>query len=269
MHPIILFGMSRVVVVRGMNPHSMVEVGLKYFLKPNFRRVVLKPNLILDEPPPTTTPVDTVEALVKWYLGGGYEVVVAEGSGWCETFHAYRRLGYFKLHEVYGVKLVDLNNDEFEVVRNSKALFLKEFEFPLTLKDAYIVSVPILKEHSITKVTLSLKNMLGATLGEKGRVARKGRFHRKLNESIVDVNLYLKPSLAVIDGRIAGVGGELHARPRELGLMIFSNDLVAADAIAAKFLGYDPLKIPHIKLAQEAGLGIADLSRVEVITESV
>jgi uncharacterized protein (DUF362 family) len=63
----------------------------------------------------------------------------------------------------------------------------------------------------ITKVTLSLKNVLGATLGEKARVAKKGRFHKKLDESIVDINSYLKPCLAVIDGRIAGVGGVLGA----------------------------------------------------------
>lgn len=257
--------MSKVVVVRGRDPYIMVEKALRYFVKPSVRRVVLKPNLILAEPPPTTTPCDIVEALVKYYLRDGFEVVVAEGSGWCDTFEAYRRLGYLGLREKYGVKLVDINNDDFEVVRNLNAFFLKEFEFPLTLKNAYIVSVPILKEHSITKVTLSLKNMLGATIGERARVAKKGRFHRKLDESIVDINLYLKPKLAVIDGRIAGLGGELGARPKELGVMIVSEDLVAADAVGASYLGKNPLTISHLKLAQKAGLGIADLSRIEII----
>ncbi len=257
--------MPRVIVVRDENSFEMVRRGLSFFKKPSKRKIVVKPNLITIEPPPTTTPLDTVEALVQYYVEKGYEVIIAEGSGWCDTFEAYERLGFTRLAEKYGVRLVDLNNDEFEVIENPNALFLKKFELPLTLKNAYIISVPILKEHSITGVTLSLKNMLGATLGEKGRIARKGRFHRRLDESIVDINMYIKPSLAVIDGRIAGIGGELRAKPKKLNIMIFSEDLVAADAVATKFLGKDPAKITHIMLAEKAGLGIADLNRIEIV----
>ncbi len=256
--------MSRVVVVRGRSPSAMVEAGLEYFDCPSGGRVVLKPNLIAAQPPPTTTPCETVEALARYYLERGCEVVVAEGSGWCDTFEAYGKLGYLRLQEL-GVRLIDLNRDSFEVVEDPRALFLKRFELPVTLREAYIVSVPVLKEHSITGVTLSLKNMLGATLGEEARVARKGRFHVKLDESIVDINLYLKPKLAVIDGRVAGLGGELRSHPRELGIMVFSSDLVAADAIGARWLGKDPERIRHIQLAQRAGLGTADLSKIEVI----
>ncbi|MEM3451561.1 MAG: DUF362 domain-containing protein, partial [Nitrososphaerales archaeon] len=178
---------------------------------------------------------------------------------------AYEKLGYFKITNNYGVKLIDLNKDKYEIRENHNALFLKKFEFPLTLKDAYIISAPILKEHSITKVTLSLKNMLGATLGEKARVAKKGRFHKSLDESIVDINSYIKPSLAVIDGRIAGIESELKAKRKEIGVMIFSNDLVAADAVGASYLGYDPISISHLKLAQDIGLGICDLDKIEIV----
>jgi len=255
---------SKVVVVRDGDPYRAVREGLKFF-KPRRKKVVLKPNLINSEPPPTTTPVETVEALVERYLGKGCEVVVAEGSGWSDTLDAYRKLGYLRLERRYGVKLVDLNNDSFEVVRDGGALFLKGFELPSTLKGAYVVSVPILKEHSITRVSLSLKNMLGATLGEGAKVAKKGRFHKSLDESIIDVNLYLKPSLAVIDGRVAGVGGELKAKPKKLGVTIFSEDLVAADAVGATYLGVDPSSIRHLILAQKAGLGVADLAKIKVV----
>jgi uncharacterized protein (DUF362 family) len=257
--------MSKVIVVKGKNPFQIIKKGLEFFPKPSKRKVVLKPNLVIDKPSPTTTPCETIEALTKYYLENGYEVVVAEGSGYCNTFDAYKKLGYLKLTENYGIKLVDLNKDEFEPIKNSRTIFLKEFEFPLTLKNAYIISVPILKEHSLTKVTLSLKNMLGATLGEKAIIAKKGRFHRRLNESIVDINLYLNPSLAVIDGRVAGLGGELGAKPKDVGVMIFSKDLVAADAVASSYIGKDPFSIEHLKLAQKVGLGIADLNKIEIV----
>lgn len=227
-------------------------------------RIVLKPNLINSNPPPTTTPVDIVEVLARSFHTRGYEVVIAEGSGWGETEEVFERLGYGRLERY--ARLVDLNKDNFELKRNPEALFLKEFECPLTLKDSYIISIPVLKEHSITKVSLSLKNMLGATLGE-GRVAKKGRFHKKLKESIVDINTYLKPSLAVIDGRIAGLGGELSSKPKKMGVIIVSNDLVAADAVAASLLGFDPLSIAHIKLAAEVGLGVSDLTKIKIIKE--
>ena len=255
---------SRVVVARGEDPFKLVERGLKHFEKPTQHRVVVKPNLIIDEPPPTTTPCDTIEALIRYYLEEGYEVIVAEGSGWCETSKAFRKLGYTKLAQEYGVKLVDLNTDRYELVANPSALYLKRFEKPLTLKEAYIISAPVLKEHSITQVTISLKNMLGATLGEKAKVAKKGRFHRKLDESIVDINMYLKPQLAIVDARTAGIRGELKSTPLKLGVMLFSSDLVAADSIASTLLGKNPLKIGHIKLAQKAGLGTADPTKIKV-----
>lgn len=251
---------SKVVIVKGEDPFKMVRKGLEYFPKLLIRRVVLKPNLIASKPPPTTTPPDVVEALTEYYLEMGCEVVIAEGSGWTETGYAYKVLGYINIAEKYGVKLVDLNKDIYEVRENSEAFLLKKFEFPLTLKNSFIVSVPVLKEHSITTVTLSLKNMLGATFGEKGR------FHRvSVDKNIVDVNLYLKPNLAVIDGRVAGIGGELNSKPKKVGLMIFSDDLVAADALGAKILGYNPIKIGHIRLAQEKGLGIADLEKISLV----
>ena len=253
--------MSRVVIIKGRDLR-IVEKVLDEFQNPKEKRVVIKPNLVNSSPPPTTTPVDIVETLAKYYYEMGYDVFIAEGSGWCETFEAYKRLGYLRLQRY--AELVDLNEDEFEVVRNENALFLKEFEFPLTLKNAYVISVPVLKEHSITGVTLSLKNMLGATIGEKARVAKKGRFHKSLNESIVDVNTYIKPKMAVIDGRVAGIGGELFSKPKVMNLIIISNDLVAADAIGARYLSKNPFSIRHIKLAHEIGLGIADLNRVEV-----
>ncbi len=255
---------SRVIVVEGRDPASMVKTGLRQLNIEPVKKAVIKPNLIINRPPPVTTPVETVEAIAE-YLQRYQKVTIAEGSGWCDTSQAFEELGYSDLAEKYGVKLVDLNKDSYELRSNAKALALKEFESPLTLKDSYIISAAVLKVHSITKVSLSLKNMLGATLGEKARVAKKGRFHRKLNESIVDINIYLKPSLAIIDGRQACIGGELGGESKEFNVMIFSTDLVAADAVGAKLLGYEPLSITHLKLAQELELGTADLKQIEAV----
>jgi len=252
---------SQVIVVRGKDSGEMVATGLgELDIRVPHPRIVVKPNLIANKPPPTTTPPETVEALVRNLKRFGKEIIIAEGAGWADTRKAFRDRGYVRLAERHSVKLVDLNSDEYTVVRSPEALVLKEHEFPLTLKDSYLVSAAVLKVHSQAGVTLSVKNMLGATIGR-----HKGRFHRiGIHQSIVDINLYKPPDLAVIDGVQANVEGELGGRTREYGLMIFSLDPVAADAVGAKILGIDPLSVKHLKLAQEKGLGVADPRKIEI-----
>jgi len=254
--------MSKVVTVKGDDPYAMIRQGLGVLGIKGIKekKIVIKPNLITSKPFPITTPIETVDAIIGYINGMSKDdknIIVAEGSGWGETYDILKMLGYPNLLEKYkNVKLVDLNTDSFEFVENQKSYVLKKFEFVQTLKDAYIISAAVLKRHSSTKVTLSLKNMLGATLGEKSSaVSKKGRFHKRLSESIVDIVSYLRPKLAVIDGRMASVGNELGGRIEKFNVIILSEDLVAADATAARILGYDPYSIKHIKLAEDKGLG--------------
>jgi len=252
--------MTKVVIVKGNLPAAMVPKSLRTLdIELSGRKIVIKPNLIANRPYPITTPAKTVEALIEYFIDEN-GVTIAEGSGFDNTNAIYRDQGYVELAERYGVRLVDLNRDKFEVLERADAKILKKFEFPLTLKDSYLISAAVLKRHSIARLTLSLKNMLGATIGRD-----KGRFHRLgINESIIDINLYKRPDLAVIDGRLS-LDSELGGRERKFDVMIFSEDPVAADAMGAKILGLNPLAVPHLKLAQEAGLGTCDLKRIEVV----
>ncbi len=252
--------MSKVVVVRGNDPTTMVPKGLRSLgVEVHRRKVVIKPNLIADRPYPVTTPTDTVEALVKFFKDDN-QLIVAEGSGFGGTHTIYRNQGYVELANYHGVKLVDLNSEEFEVLKKAEAAVLKRFEFPMVLKGTYLISVAVLKQHSSARVTLSLKNMLGATIGRD-----KGRFHKLgIEESIVDINRYKLPDLAVIDGRLS-LSSELGGERKRFDVMIFSNDPIAADAVGSTVLGIDPSTVGHLKLAQEAKLGVCDLKKIEVV----
>jgi len=253
---------SKVVMVKGNDAGVMVSKGLSELdVRPHKEKVVIKPNLIVNRPYPTTTSAETVEAIARCCKRLGKEVVIAEGSGWTDTHEAFRDQGYLEVAEKHGVRLVDLNKDRYEMRRNPQAMVLKEFEFPSTLRDSYLISAAALKVHSVTTVTLSLKNMLGATIGRD-----KGRFHSYgINESIVDINLYKTPDLAVIDGRMGNVAGELGGRTRRFDLMVFSEDPVAADAVGASILGLNPRSITHLRLAQDKALGIADLRKIDIV----
>lgn len=259
--------MSKVLLVRGNDPEEMIGKGLTELgINRHGHKVVIKPNLIINRPPPVTTSVDTTEAIVKYFIKETEEIIIAEGSGWGETKESFSGLGYEEIAKRHGVKLVDLNRDKYELRQCKEAMVLKEMEFPLTLIDSYLISVASLKTHSLTKVTLSLKNMLGATIGEVDVTAgRKRRFHRLgLNESIVDLALYKRPDLAIIDGRQACLVGELSGTVKRLDIMIISEDPVAADAIGTKMLDRDPMSVKHLSLAQDKGLGIVDFGGIKI-----
>ena len=253
--------MRKVVIVRGKNRDKMVKKGLNALgIDPYKDKVVIKPNLIINRPYPVTTSPKTVECLINYFTGKTKKIIIAEGSGMClgGTNKAFLDLGYVELAERYGIRLVDLNEDNYEILKNPNALKLKEFKFPLTLKNCSLISAAVLKRHSMAKVSLSLKNMIGATIG------RKAKFHVPgLTNSIVDINLYKKPDFALIDG-IESSGKELGGEITRYDLMIFSEDPVAADTVGANTLGLDPLSVPHIKLAQEKGLGIAGIEELEI-----
>ena len=216
--------MSKVIVVKGSNRERMVEKGFKALeITPYRKKVIIKPILITNRPYPVTTSPETVAGMCR----GG-------------TNKAFLDLGYSALAEKSGIKLTDLNEDDYEIRKNPAALKRKEFKFPLTLNNSFMISAVVLKRHSMAKVTLLLKNMMRASIGKKARFHFLG-----INKSIVDINLYKTPDLALIDG-IESSSHELGGEVTRHNLMIFSEDPVAADAVGADILGLDPLSVPHI-----------------------
>jgi len=107
------------------------------------------------------------------------DVVIGEGSGLAGTFRAFQVAGVDAVAERWGVGLVDLNRDEFIEVELRDPLALKQVRAAKTALERAIISVPKLKPHSLARVTLSLKNMMG--------FSPKGAMHNHLSEKIVDL----------------------------------------------------------------------------------
>ena len=73
-----------------------------------------------------------------------------------------------------------------------------------------------------------------------------------------------------MDGTVAGNGnGPRTMMPEIKNYILASNDQVAVDAISAKMMGFDPLKIGFIKMAHDKGLGIGDPGQIEIIGENI
>ena len=90
-------------------------------------KIILKPNLTTNLPPPCTTPAELVEEVIKYcQKNSRAEIIVAEGSGGCDTLTAFKDLKYEYLKEKYKVKLVDLNREERTEKENSSVRAIKK-----------------------------------------------------------------------------------------------------------------------------------------------
>lgn len=264
--------MSRVAIVKGLDPVEstvkaleMIKSDLDEVLSAE-RPVLIKPNYINARHPSTgiTTDGRVVEGIVKFLKEHGKNnVFIGEGSGFADTFEAFKVAGLDKVAEKWNVKLVDFNKDCFVEVYPPNPLALKKVRVAKTALESIIVSVPKLKLHRIATVTLGLKNMMGA-------LASKGVMHNgHLNENIADLASILKPSLTVIDGIIAGEGHETSGNPVEMNLFVAGTDPVAVDAVGAAIMGVQPTEVKHLVLAEKKGLGTCRIKDIEVIGESI
>lgn len=86
--------------------------------------------------------------------------------------------------------------------------------------------------------------------------------HLNIHQKLVDLLKVFNPSLVIIDGILGGNMSELNTKPVKHGIMIASNNVIAADAIAAKLMVFDPMKIKHIMIAAKEFN--VDLKRIEV-----
>jgi uncharacterized protein (DUF362 family) len=264
--------MSKVSIVKGTRPVKATVKALE-MIRPDVdcilskpKQILIKPNYINSEPPSTgiTTDSRVIEGIVKFLRQRKTkDIIIGEGSGWSDTFEAFKVAGVDAVAERWNVKLVDLNKDKIIEVNPPNPLSIKKIKVAETSLKSIIISVPKLKLHRIATVTLSLKNMMGA-------LASKGSMHRgSLSKNIVDLVSVLRPSISVIDGIIAGEGHETSGNPVEMNLVIAGTDPVAVDAVGAAVMGISPTDVKHLVLAEKKGLGTCDLEKITVLGESI
>jgi len=227
------------------------EVGAVEALS-GFSRIIIKPNIVNSSPPPITTDVRCVEALVR-YLADRLdaEIVVAEGSGEGDTIVNMDRNGYREI----GVPLVDLDSQPVKTYSDSRAAVYREVHLPDYLEGAALVSVPPAKDHTITRTTLGLKNMVGCLHAKHygGYWSyKKSQVHNGDEDQIIaDLILYLEPHLTVIDARQGAKGGHLSGVVPDppLGKLLAGTDVIEVDREACRILGHDPDSVRYLSLA--------------------
>ena len=233
---------------------------------PRSRLIIIKPNLTNSSPPPVTTSIQATEAVYKYCRDHTQaDIAIGEGAGSGRTCDVYAALGYTDLARRYHIELIDFNDAETVELRNPDALQWKTLHLPKIAMDAFIISLPVLKDHDFSKTTVSMKNMFGLAPGKYYAGGwNKSKLHSpSVDDSIVDVCLYRKPDLSVVDASVALQGGHLSGQKKHIGLILAGFDPVAVDAVGSQLLGHDPGWIHYLTLA-EGRLG--SMRDIEVIS---
>ena len=219
------------------------------------RPVMLKPNLVNDAPFPVTTHpafCAAVIAVVRQHTDA--PIVIAEGCGdaGLETSEVFAKLGYEALARKLEVELLDLNTASMARCTNEACRRLPEMWLPEAVFDHTLISLPVLKAHSLCRFTGSMKNMMGLVPPEhySGRYGnwKKAAFHRQLDVAIIDLNRYRSPDFTVMDASVGladyHLGGARCNPPA--GRILAGVDARAVDRAAAGLLGLDWRTIGHL-----------------------
>ena len=242
------------------------------------KRVVIKPNIFCPMPAPVTTDPRVIAALVSYAVeSGASDVIVAEGRSistakFRKTHNTTRDcakvLGITKAVRAAGGRMVYLEEDEFVEVPVPGGRVLKKVHIPKTILNAEVlINNPVLKIHSLTLVTLGIKNLHGAISDEDKLY---GHSYRELPAKLTDFLRVRKPDLTVIDGVVGQEGDHAdEGSPVDMGIIVAGKDVVAVDAVASAVMGFEPLHIDTTSLAHEYGLGQGSLEAIKVLGESI
>lgn len=270
---------SRVAILRAESySHdldSILHSGLGLFhLDVREKTVLLKPNLV-DYIPGNhinTHPLLVCAAVECFRRLGAKNVLVGEGPGHQRDTELVLMESGFK-EELRHLKIpfVDLNRDELvatTLLANYTAM--KRLWFPRTLLEAgFVVSMPKVKTHHWSGVTLSMKNMFGVVPGAKYGWPKNILHWRGIQECILDVCATVPVHFVIADAIVAMEGnGPLNGNPRPLNRIVLADDPVAADATCARLMGLDATRITHIRIGAQF-LGNASIERIDQLAETV
>ncbi|MCR4408651.1 MAG: DUF362 domain-containing protein [Anaerolineae bacterium] len=242
---------------------------------PRAGTVFIKPNGIHFSPHTHTDP-RVLEALLAFLRDHRYTrlAVMENCTNGNFTRLVFRLTGYAELCRRYGAEAVYL--DEGPTVE----VTLRGEEAPTRIPrrlyddliahkdDNFYLSLPKLKTHSMTTVTLGVKNQQAFPI-HADRMAR--HTHQTLHRRLAAIYDLIRPDFCLIEGLSATIHGHfpvtalLEECVVPMNLLIGGNDTLAVDVVGARILGYSLAEVEHLRLAAEWGLGEGDLANIEVM----
>jgi len=253
--------------------------GLKN-LPPN-ASVYIKPNIVfwtrsVDFPKwgviTTSRAIEDMVCILKDH--GVRKIVIGEGTVVSNPKdretpqHAFESLGYKTLNKKYGVEYINVFDRPFVETDLGDNIVLN-FNQDLMESD-FVVDIPVLKSHNQTVVSLGIKNLKGCI-----DIVSRRRCHSKDPEK--DLHFWVSrladkmpPMFTLLDGIYTNERGpSIDGRIRRSNILVGSSDVLSADMVGAKLLGWEPSKVPHLAHAAKNRERPMDLSDVTVVGETI
>lgn len=264
LHPDTAGSPADLVRVSGWDPAERVRKalnglgGMPRFVKPG-NTVFVKPNMSWDRTPKyaANTPPEVVAEVVRQCIESGAGKVIVSDRTCNEDRRCYKNSGIEKAADDAGASVRFARTNLFEKIEIKNGLILKDWTFHRDALEAdVLINVPVLKNHSMARVTMGFKNMMGL-IGKN-----RGQIHYSFDKKIVDINRVLVPQLTILDAtRVMVANGPSGGRLEDVvqkNLLIAGVDPVLVDTWGALVYGVEPESIRYLALAREAGMGSMD-----------
>jgi uncharacterized protein (DUF362 family) len=242
--------------------------GMKKFVNSG-EVVVVKPNMAWDRTPEMGANANpqVVRKVVELCLEAGAKQVKVLDNTCHDARKSYINSGIKAAVEAIKdprVTVPYVDDRRFVEVNIEKAKALKKWFFYKDILEAdRFINIPIAKNHSEARLTMCLKNMMGAIGGWRGRI------HVGLHQNIADLNLLLRPDLHVLDAtRIMvknGPSGGSLTDVEVKNLVFAGTDPVALDSLGTGLFGMKPMDLGYIIKSHQAGRGEMDLNKIKVV----
>jgi uncharacterized protein (DUF362 family) len=261
-------------------------------------RIMLKPNLVSNDPRATTKP-QVIHALAKLMKNAGKDVSVGEGSAAAGGFNAldditYRtknrelleamqqfvfdELGYTEMARTLKIPLINLHLGEMVDVEVPNGFAYQNITLHHSLTEIDLLcSVPMMKTHTLATVTLGMKNLIGLYPGTIYSTVRAGVHDHAADAGspgvafeTIDMMRANKLGLVVVDGSTAMEGnGPGNGTLVPMDVIIAGTNPLATDMVAASVMGFEPEEIPTFVWANKAGMQPQSLDEIDIRGEEV
>jgi len=243
---------------------GMEELGVK----PS-GRILLKPNVVIAHPevfPHAFTRKEFLDGVItatKERVEGMEELAVGERSGiTLATRFNFKNAGYpevIKKHKIKAYYFDEVKQVPVELKghgRRRDRIFVPK---PIAQCD-FLINLPKFKAHPWTRLTLSLKNLIGIQ-DDRHRLVDHNSF---LEHKIADLQEVIQPSFIAIDAITAGQKMMLTPTPFHMGAIVMGKNSCAVDTVCCHMVHVDPHDLIHLRFAAERGFGPMDLEEIDV-----
>jgi len=242
------------------------------------KRVLLKPNAgrNVEAFKGITTHPQVVAAAIDAFKEAGAQVAIGESPiAGVKALEAFQSCGIKAVADERNCPVIDMDRREYVAVEIPDGIAIRSLKVCReVLEYDIVISMPVMKMHMHTGVTLAIKNMKGS-LWRRSKVDLHmlgevdGCKDKPLNIAIADMASVLRPHLSIIDGTIGMEGlGPGAGESKELGVVVVGVDAFAADSVACELMGVSASDVPHLRIGGERGYGVIDIERMKVSPEN-